>query len=168
MVRCLVQSDQHCCLTQRISGEPVHKLPAKQSLLHRTVACKACYDVGSHAHRQILADKEAAAASHEDHEELEWWFDVEEGFQERCLSEKAWNAVAAQVCRALEADAVSDCSALSTFEANAGGHYRLCVSAASIRSPGKACEPCQAQKTARFPQRSAQMVVIYTAQQSAP
>lgn len=56
-----------------------------------------------HVHRQILADKEAAATSHEDHEELEWWFDVEEGFQERCLSEKAWNAVAAQVCKVAKA-----------------------------------------------------------------
>ncbi|KAK9844614.1 hypothetical protein WJX74_004677 [Apatococcus lobatus] len=51
--------------------------------------------------RQILADKEAAASSHDDHEELQWWFDVEEGFQEQRLSEKAWNAIAAQVVRVM-------------------------------------------------------------------
>ena len=50
--------------------------------------------------RQILADKEAAAVSDADHEELDWWFDVEEGFQEQHLSEKAWSAFAAQVNKA--------------------------------------------------------------------
>ena len=67
--------------------------------------------------RQILADKEAAAISCEDQEELEWWFDVEEGFQEHRLSEKAWNAVAAQVCKCARARAVLIDSA-STLEAD--------------------------------------------------